>query len=373
MTGVAATQYRFVPDDALKFRGPGQAPITEEAATSALSLARLTPYWCTNEWASADTLRFAVGLESIARGSGQVYTFAIEVDDNVAFSSAKTVVSGDLTDASAALPYLELAFAREVLAKTDVAATHVRVKATPVNGYETGTITISDWLAAGDQIDLEDGAAATDEIIIGTPEVGTIAYSSVAEDGDTVTIDDGVNDPVVFTYGPGTGGTVDKGLTATNSAQNLKTAIEAAVTAGDLYVSVSGASTTLTIINLGVLDGGSITKSDADNDYTVTDFSGGIEGVMVEAMYVVRDGDATYLDQVEDVRAAIEAAASGSFTATRVAGVITVVNDAASLGGDPEAPDGSITEDTDSGNAIAIVDFAAALASIGFWCYLRSA
>lgn len=108
----------------------------------------------------------------------------------------------------------------------------------------------------------------------GVKETGSIAFAAVADlTGDSVTINDGVNAPVTFTFGDGTGGTVNRGATATDSAQNLKTAILAAA----LNVDVTGAGATITIINNNYT-GGSISKVDADNDYTVTQFSGGQAG-----------------------------------------------------------------------------------------------
>ena len=110
--------------------------------------------------------------------------------------------------------------------------------------------------------------------LAGVKETGSIAFAAVADlTGDTVTVNDGVAASVVFTFGDGTGGTVNRGATATDSAQNLKTAILAAA----LNVDVTGAGATITIINNNYT-GGSISKVDADNDYAVTDFSGGAAG-----------------------------------------------------------------------------------------------
>jgi hypothetical protein len=111
--------------------------------------------------------------------------------------------------------------------------------------------------------------------LAGVKETGQIAFAQVADAGsiDTVTVNDGVNPQVVFTFNDGTGGSVNRGVTATDSAQNLKTAILAAA----LNVDVTGAGATITIINNNYT-GGSISKVDADNDYTVTQFSGGVAG-----------------------------------------------------------------------------------------------
>jgi hypothetical protein len=111
-------------------------------------------------------------------------------------------------------------------------------------------------------------------------EQGQIAFSSVAENGDTVTVDDGTG-TAVFTFAAAGNGLVGAavnvatGATATDSAQNLRAAMNANTT---INVSVTGGAGTITIVNEANYFGGAITKSDADNDYTVTDFTGGDDG-----------------------------------------------------------------------------------------------
>jgi hypothetical protein len=104
-------------------------------------------------------------------------------------------------------------------------------------------------------------------------EIGTVTFNAVADTGDTITIDNGTDSPVTFTFGGG-GGQVVPGASATDSAIALKAAIEASAIAATLFVERS--SNVLTIWNLLTAGGGEITKSDADNDYTVVDFA--IEG-----------------------------------------------------------------------------------------------
>ena len=74
-----------------------------------------------------------------------------------------------------------------------------------------------------------------------------IEFADVAEDGETVTITwyDG---EVTFTFGDGTGGTVDKGATAHDSAQNLRADINTFATANGLDLLVTGNSTSLAIV-----------------------------------------------------------------------------------------------------------------------------
>lgn len=108
-----------------------------------------------------------------------------------------------------------------------------------------------------------------------TMEAGSIAFTNVADNGDTVTIYDGQNTTVFTFAATGNGATgaavnVATGATATDSATNLRAAINANT---NINCTGSGAGTTVNIDN-EVPFAGSITKSDADNDYTVTNFSG---------------------------------------------------------------------------------------------------
>jgi len=101
-------------------------------------------------------------------------------------------------------------------------------------------------------------------------ETGTVTFNAVADTNDTITVDNGTDTPVVFTFGGG-GGQVAPGSTGTDSATNLKAAIEASAIASTVFVSQS--TNVLTIVNLLVAGGGALTKSDADNDYTIVDFT----------------------------------------------------------------------------------------------------
>lgn len=102
-------------------------------------------------------------------------------------------------------------------------------------------------------------------------EVGTVTFNAVADTGDTITINDGTNTPVTYTFGGGGGGQVVPGASATDSAIALKSAIEAG--AQDPYLYVERSSNVLKIWNLVLAGGGAITKSDADNDYTIVNFA----------------------------------------------------------------------------------------------------
>jgi hypothetical protein len=108
-----------------------------------------------------------------------------------------------------------------------------------------------------------------------TLETGPIVFSQVADVNDTVTIYDGQN-TTVFTFvasGNGAVGAavdVTRGASATDSGNNLRTAINNNT---NINVTAAGATTTVSLTN-NVPFAGSITKSDADNDYVVTNFSG---------------------------------------------------------------------------------------------------
>lgn len=77
---------------------------------------------------------------------------------------------------------------------------------------------------------------------------GSLVFSGVATNGDQVAIVTRGDVEHVFVFGNGTGGTVDHGATATNSAQNLKAAMNAymASISGDLII--TGGAGTLSFV-----------------------------------------------------------------------------------------------------------------------------
>jgi hypothetical protein len=105
-------------------------------------------------------------------------------------------------------------------------------------------------------------------------ETGTVTFSGGnADDGDTLTVDDGVGTPIVFEFdvpdGVGGGNTaVTIGATAAATAANLCAAINAANL--DVWATVASDAVTIYSRNTGA----ALTKSDADNDYVVVDFTG---------------------------------------------------------------------------------------------------
>lgn len=141
------------------------------------------------------------------------------------------------------------------------------------NGSKVGYTRISTGGAVTFKTDASTIAWAVGDVLVikfEALQVGTIVFSSVADSGDDVTIDNGTDTPVTFTFGGG-GGQVAPGGSATDSATNLRAAIETSAIASSLLVEQAG--TSLKIFNLLEARGGSISKTDADNDYTVTDFS----------------------------------------------------------------------------------------------------
>jgi hypothetical protein len=140
----------------------------------------------------------------------------------------------------------------------------------------TATVTLKDLNSAGGSI------VATSDV----EETGTITFSGIATAGDVETIFDGVNTiaftcvasaPTPYQFVPG--------ITATATAQNLKAAIQNAINASALNVTVSGAAAILTLKAAGVAptivkttDTGAVAtvvNFSLDANFTVTNFSGG--------------------------------------------------------------------------------------------------
>jgi hypothetical protein len=240
--GIGASATNFLPDDRLQMRRSGNPALAASFRSPAFDLVRLQGYWSVNEWGIAEALTVTVNVEAIDLTNSKSYEFLLEVDDNAGFSSPKKVASEVIATAGASPGQFNLALTRVALAGLDSAAKYMRLGMDPA----------------------------------GVAETGQIAFAAVADNGDTVTISDGVNTTVFTFAASGNGATgaavnVATGATATDSAQNLEAAILANTNL--VGVSASGAAATLTITHN--YTGGSITKSDADNDYTVTNFSGG--------------------------------------------------------------------------------------------------
>lgn len=230
----------FLPDNKLRLRAIGDVALVAQFTSPAIDLVLLKPYWNTDEWGVARDLLFGVSLESIALAGGQSYAFSLEIDSDTSFGSPTTVDAETITSANSASGLFDLALTRETLLKLDHTAGFIRLKMVPT----------------------------------GVAEIGQIVVGSTAHDGDTVTIDDGFHTPTVFTFGDGTGGTVDKGSTATNSAQNLKAAIAAA--AATLGVTAAGAAATLNLTNTAKNVGGSIATASGGR-ITVTTWHAGAD------------------------------------------------------------------------------------------------
>lgn len=110
----------------------------------------------------------------------------------------------------------------------------------------------------------------------GVKESGSLVFLARANDSDTITINDGSHSAVVFTFGDGTSGTVNKGSSAIDSATNLKAAIAAKVLANLLSVSVGRFSNELLIAN-DLYTGGTLSQggSGVSGRITLVNFAGG--------------------------------------------------------------------------------------------------
>ncbi len=146
-----------------------------------------------------------------------------------------------------------------VLSKNGTVVGHVGVSSAGSFSYVTSGTTVP-W-AIGDVLTVQYSA-----------HNGKIAFTSVADVGDTVTVNDGATSTTyTFVASGGSGTNVNTGATATDSATNLAAAI-AATYGSALYVYRNGTTVNL-IHRLSSVAGTSITKSDADNDYTITNFA----------------------------------------------------------------------------------------------------
>lgn len=371
-----ASSTNFTPDSALQFRAPTVGATGAAFTSAAIPLSKLAAYWHTNEWGVAKRLLVVVGLPAVTVSNEQSYEFKLEVDDAIAFSSPVVVARAVFTGVTVATSGGQLLLSVDVadMANFDVNAAFVRLVMTPTAGRDTATVSIANFLAANDEFTLNDGTNGVKSVKVGTPETATVAFSFVADVGDTITINDGVNAPVVFTFAAAASGntTVAVGASATASAQNLKTHIELVVAAGLLDVSVAGAGATLTITNLAgvsaaVFAVSTITKVDVDNDYTITDFAGGIAGAVQPQNVIVQNGG-VFNTQLDQVVAAVNAITPASFTATRVAGLITIKNSLPNLG----TSSGTALEVTDAGAVMVVTNFSVAAPSINFWAYVKS-
>lgn len=163
-------------------------------------------------------------------------------------------------------------------------------------------------------------------------ETGTILFNANADDGDTLTVDDGVGTPVVFEFdipdgvgGGNTAVTIGGSLGAT--AANLAAAINAANL--DVWATYDTATVTVYSRNAGA----ALTKSDADDDYTVTDFAGN----PFVHVYNIRQEQAGALTESSTAITAVDFAgdaitAHGFYTLTGVADdTLTVSEDVATV------------------------------------------
>ena len=163
------------------------------------------------------------------------------------------------------------AFASAIAAGQLVVGQKIYVDFKPA--YETGTFVFAD--------------------IAGVEETGSILFNAVADVADTVTISDGVGTTVFTFQVAGNGATgaavnVAHGADANASATNLFNAINA-----NLNIAITATNGTPGTVDLSndLFVGGSIAKSDVDNDYTVTNFTGGTAPLTDGDTCTVHDGE----------------------------------------------------------------------------------
>lgn len=363
---IGASAHQFMPDNALAFRVIGADAVTGDFTSDPFPLHKLAAYWSTNEWGFAKKLRVIVGFEGTPNSA---LRFALEVDATEDFGSAVEVASVQLTDDMIGAKWFDLAFSTDDLAYADPNAKYVRLKCTGV-GSDMAFLDFTGFLGEGEGFTLDDGDSTTTEVVVGTNAVATVAFSDPATADDEVLIDDGVNDPVTFTFGAGPG-LVAPGASAAASATNLAAAINAAVAAGDLAVSVvDDEAGELTITVLAAFSGlGDAVVSDPVDDgaaITIGALAGGVAGITTQAMFEFQG--LPYAMQIAEIAAFIESDSSDVFTTRVVDNRIVVTNTSAAAGDS----DGSATEDGDAGDVLTITDFSIAADEVRFWSFIRN-
>ncbi|HEX2586449.1 MAG TPA: flagellin [Steroidobacteraceae bacterium] len=132
-------------------------------------------------------------------------------------------------------------------------------------------------------------AASNTATFTGTLGTSTAAFAAVATDGDTVIVNG-----TTYTFGDGTGGTVNKGADQTASAANLATAINTAETAKGTgkKVTASAATGTLTITSDYATSTNSAYQITGSNSATVTNNAVAGAGAAIGSTFVA--GGKTY-------------------------------------------------------------------------------
>lgn len=227
-------------------------------------------------------------VEGLGRESGTVlFNDVSEVGDTITISDgvdSYAFVAGTDFAVGASASDSATAFTAAVNAKRvigDLAVIATRA---------TATVTIKNLLNDGGSI------VETSD----TWETGSVAFGGTATADDAITIDDNINTPIQYVAKASGAGVheFNIGASATDSAQNLKDAIDADILSGALSnITTSGASTTITIksstgggsIAEDVDFGTVITVVDfvADDNTTVTDFANG--DATVRGMFTITE------------------------------------------------------------------------------------
>lgn len=219
-----------------------------------------------NNYWSIVSVAFSGGVTTIVTDgttgvseSGVSYSSVFDAND--AFVVKNTNIRAGTAGAKAFDSNSTDAFASAIAAKQLIVGQKIHVSGM---GYESGTIQVA-----------------------GEKEAGSIAFSATAAAGDKFTIDDG-DTSVQFTFvaSGGSGLNVNIGASASDSASNLATAINASA----LNVTATPTSGTCAIVNDNFV-GGSITEDvDSGTVATVTDFTGGTAGVADGETVTINDG-----------------------------------------------------------------------------------
>lgn len=387
---VQPSRSQFAPD-ALSALVPFASPITtveDGDFSGGISIDQLSAYWnSAGDIAIPQEFRFVFYLGRQAGHYGETYTFTVVTDTVDDFSNTPATIA-TATVAKDEAGVLEYVLAREQFAGTS--DSFVGLEFAMTDGYPVGYIAFDDAATAGDEVDVDDAAFKTRDVVIS----GTLTAN------DTISIDDGPHSPLVFTA-KASGAVIAShefniGASASQSAQNFKAAVDFAITAGTLVdVTTSGASTTITIKYRTA--GTVVEGTDAGNKIAVSS-AAAVADALVFGTYdvgslvysgVMTDGDGVTIDDgvhdpvtftfknspdmfdptevavgstattsSQNLKLVIENAVQLGYLSVTVSGgttTLTITNTATVDG--LVSTTGAITETTDSGSKQAVTDF----------------
>lgn len=362
---VRASIVDFVPDLLTQLRSEDAALITADTTTTtaALDLDDLVAYWnSSGDFASLEEFRVVIGistfLSTIAVGvpSGQTAIWSVVTDSDPAFGSATTVASATISQTG----MFEFLIAREQLIAGD---TLLAVKADLTDSYQIGTVTFDAAASEGTKFRINDGTHGNDDFTFGTYETGSFTLSGALTVNDEVIVNDGVNAAVHF-KGVASGAVAPQfNLVGTTNgdAQALKAAIDAQIVLGTLDVTTSGATNAITIKNHVAFTGGTLSEVlDFGNKIATVNFTGGVVGLVPGATAA-----ASAAALAAGIPGASDSVAAAYVNPANTAQIF-VINHQVAAG----ATGGTMTEQTDSGSHMVVVDWTVRASSVGFWAYV---